>query len=382
MAATASTIRSVPLVDLGRMHEDLQPSLEPVLRRVLAAGAFTLGEDLNAFEAEFAEYCGVRHCAGVANGTDALKLALLALGAGPGREVITSAQTFFATAEAIVDTGAEPVFVDIDPRTRCLSAEAVSAALTERTAAVIPVHLYGRPAPMSAIRDVCDRAGVPVLEDAAQAHGASLDGDRVGSLGTAAAFSFYPTKNLGALGDGGAVVSDDADLIATIKSLRHHGSAPGDANRHVRFGWTSRLDNLQAALLRVKLPLLDECNEQRRLAADFYRHLLDGADLQLPPQDDEGSRQVHHLFVVEVARRDEVLADLRGLGIGAGVHYPTPVPLQEAFGERYSASDFPAAVRLSEQALSLPVFPGITEAELERVAAALMQSLARPRLAA
>lgn len=372
----------VSLVDLGRLHRSIDARLEPVLRRLLAAGAFTLGEDLARFEDEFAAYCGVRHCAGVASGTDALKLALLAVGAGPGREVVTAAHTFFATAEAIVDTGADCVFVDVDARTRCLSADGVAAALTERTAAVIAVHLYGRPAPMREIRAVCDKAGVPVLEDAAQAHGGSIDGRRVGALGAAAAFSFYPTKNLGALGDGGAVVSDDADLIATVRSLRHHGSVPGDANRHVRFGWTSRLDNLQAAWLRVKLPLLDEWNEQRQLAAAHYRRRLSSADLRLPPDDDDGVRQVHHLFVVEVPRRDQVLADLRRGGIGAGVHYPTPVPLQDAFRGRFAAADYPVAVRLSERVLSLPVFPGITEEEVARVADLLLESLAHPQLAA
>ena len=365
----------MPLVDLRRAHAPIRTQLEDEFRRVLDAGAFTLGDDLSRFEEEFAAYCGTRHCAGVSNGTDALKLALVSLGAAPGREVVTAAQTFFATAEAIIATGADPVFVDIDPRTRCLTAQGVADALSERTAVVIPVHLYGHPSPMDGIRAVCDPAGVPVLEDASQAHGASIDGRRVGSLGTAAAFSFYPTKNLGALGDAGAVVSDDADIIARVKSLRHHGSVPDNPNRHVRVGGTFRLDNLQAALLRVKLPFVDEWNEQRRAAAGHYRRLLEDM-VDLPPLAADGIRPTHHLFVVEVPRRDDVLAHLRRRGIGTGVHYPTPVPLQEAFGGRFVASDYPEAVRLSERALSLPMFPGITEDEIARVAEILHESLA------
>lgn len=366
----------VPLIDLGRQHELIGPELDAAFRAIVGAGAFTLGEALTRFEEEFADCCGVSHCAGVANGTDALKLALLALGAGPGREVVTTAQSFFATAEAIVDTGAQPVFADVDPRTRCVSAEGIGAALTERTVAVAPVHLYGRPAPMREIRAVCDRAGVAVVEDAAQAHGASIDGRPVGSWGAAAAFSFYPTKNLGALGDGGAVVSDDPELIAAVRSLRHHGSAPDDANRHERLGGTSRLDNLQAAFLSVKLPWLELFNQQRGAAAAQYAELLRDAPVGLPAEDEGGGRQVHHLFVVEVEHRDEVLAFLRRRGIGAGVHYPTPMPLQEAFGGRFAAADYPAAVRLSARALSLPIFPGVTEDELGRVADLLMEGLA------
>jgi dTDP-4-amino-4,6-dideoxygalactose transaminase len=381
VVALTESPEPVPLTDLARTHAPIGAELERTFRRIVATGAFTLGDDLDRFEAEFAAYCGAGHCAGIANGTDALMLALLALGAGPGRQVVVPAQAFFATAEAVVATGAEPVFADIDPETRCVSPEAVAAAITGRTVAAIAVHLYGRPAPMPEIRAVCDAAGVPVLEDAAQAHGATIDGRRVGSLAAAAAFSFYPSKNLGALGDAGAVVSDDADLIARVKSLRHHGSVPGDSNRHLRFGGTHRLDNLQAALLRVKLPLLDDWNAQRRAAALEYRHVLTD-QLVLPAEDAPGMQQVHHLFVVEVPGRDQVLDELRAAGIGAGVHYPTPVPLEPAFAGRFRAGDFPIARGLSDSALSLPLFPGITSDEIERVADVLLRSLGGRRMVA
>jgi dTDP-4-amino-4,6-dideoxygalactose transaminase len=372
----------IPLFDLGRMHAPIADRLHDALARAASTGAFSLGEELASFEAEFAAFCGARHCAGVASGTDALALALRAVGAGPGSEVVTAAHTFFATAEAIVATGATPIFVDIDPVTRCMDPAALPSAISARTAAVVPVHLYGRPAPMAEIRRCCDRAGIPVVEDAAQAHGASLGGRRVGTWGAAAAFSFYPTKNLGALGDGGAVVSDDEELIAMVRSLRHHGCAPDDANRHLRFAGASRLDNLQAAFLRVKLPLLDGWNRERRAAADRYGDAMDGIDRVLPEPDAAGMEQVHHLFVVEVDDRDRVLGALREQRVGAGVHYPTAVPLQPAFGGRFSRDQFPAAEGLAARALSLPLYPGITELEIETVASALNAAVQRFRLAA
>ncbi|MEA2267957.1 MAG: hypothetical protein QOC64_567 [Solirubrobacteraceae bacterium] len=380
--SAAGAVARIPLFDLGRQHAPIAAELQAALARVTAGGAFTLGEELEAFEEEYARSCGVRHCAGVGSGTDALTLALLAVGAGPGSEVVTAAHTFFATAEAIVATGARPVFADIDARTRCLSPAALGSALSDRTAAVVPVHLYGHPAAMAEIRALCDTAAVPVIEDAAQAHGATVDGRRAGSWGTAGAFSFYPTKNLGALGDAGAVVSDDEELIATVRSLRHHGCAATDANRHLRFGGTGRLDNLQAAFLRVKLPRLEAWNGERRRAADRYRQALAGLDITLPGGDAPGARQVHHLFVVEVDHRDRVLAALRGEGVGAAVHYPTAVPLQPAFAGRFSPGEFPASEALAARALSLPLFPGITDQEIGRVAGALETALTRADLAA
>ena len=364
---------AVPFIDLGRAHEPLQAELGATFERIARSGAFTLAADLDEFEAAYASYCGAEHCVGLSDGTEALRLALLALGAGPGREVVTVPSTFIATLEAIAATGSKPVLVDIDPATRCMDPSRLADAIGPDTAAVVPVHLYGRPAPMEAILAAC--GGVPVLEDAAQAHGARIDGRRTGTLGTAAAFSFYPTKNLGALGDAGAVVTDDGELDAALRSLRHHGHAPGDANDHIRIGATSRLDNLQAALLSVKLPHLDAWNEQRREAAARYREALAGLPLELPPEDPAGGDQVFHLFAVELDERDSVRESLREAGVGAAVHYPRPAHLNPAWSELGSRGDFPAAERLAERTLSLPMFPGITAEEIDRVATALRDVL-------
>ena len=359
----------VPFVDLGRAHAPLQEELSAVFDRICRSGAFTLGAELERFESEFAGWCGATHCVGISDGTEALRLALLAMGAGPGREVITVPSTFIATVEAIAGTGATPVLVDIDPATRCMDPERVSAAVSADTAAVVPVHLYGRPAPMD---EIAAAAGeVPLLEDAAQAHGASVGGRRTGTLGRAAGFSFYPTKNLGALGDGGAVVTDDAELAGLVRSLRHHGAAEGDANNHIRAGATSRLDNLQAALMSVKLSHLDGWNRERREAAARYRDALADVAVELPPEDPEGGDQVFHLFAVEVDDRDRVRDELREAGIGVAVHYPRPAHLNPAWSHLGSSGDFPAAERLAERTLSLPMFPGIEEREIEQVVQAL-----------
>ena len=366
----------VPLVDLARTYEAIREPAQAAFERIASTGAFVLGSDLVEFERQYAEFCGTLNCVGVSDGTEALRLALLALGAGPGTEVITVPMTFIATVEAAAHTGARVVLVDVDPVSRCMDPDGLEAALGPQTAAVVPVHLYGRPAPMREIRRLCDRAGVAVLEDAAQAHGATLDGRRAGSLGTAAAFSFYPTKNLGAMGDAGAVVCDDPAVAELVRSLRHHGSAPEDPNRHLALGSTSRLDNLQAALLSLKLPHLEDWTEQRRRAASRYREALAGLPLTLPPEDPPGGAQVYHLFVIEVEERDRVLSELRSQGIGAGVHYPVPAHLQPAWRDLgYAPGDFPAAERIARSALSLPLFPGITEEEIERVTAALARAL-------
>jgi dTDP-4-amino-4,6-dideoxygalactose transaminase len=369
LRAAADPAPPIPLTDLSRAYGPIANATRAAFDRLAARGDFTFGAELFAFEAEFADFCGVRYCAGVANGTDALHLALLALGAGPGTDVVTVPLTFVATAEAIALTGARPAFVDIDPRSRAIDPAALDGAMSGSTAAVVPVHLYGRPAPMQDIMAVCDAARVSVLEDAAQAHGAALAGRCVGAWGAAGAFSFYPTKNLGAMGDAGAVVSNDPELIATVRSLRHHGCAPGDPNRHLRVGMTSRLDNLQAAILRVRLPLVDGWNASRRRAARLYREALEDLPLRLPPDDPADGTQVYHLFVVEVEDRDRVLGELRSRGIGAAVHYPTPIHLQPAWAHLgYAAGDFPATEALAGSALSLPLFPGITDEEVVRVA--------------
>jgi len=351
----------VPFIDLGRAHEPLQADFAATFERIARSGAFTLAAELEEFESSFASYCGAAHCIGVSNGTDALRLALVALGAGPGREVVTVPSTFIATVEAIAATGARPVLVDIHPATRCMDPERLADAVGPDTAAVVPVHLYGGPAPMD---EVLAAAGeVPVLEDAAQAHGYPL-------RGAAAAFSFYPTKNLGALGDAGAVVTDDADVAAAVRSMRHHGCTPEDTGDHVRVGASARLDNLQAALLSVKLPHLDGWIAQRREAAALYRGVLAGLPVDLPPE--EG---VFHLFAIELEDRDRVREALRDAGVGTGVHYPRPAHLNPAWSHLGARGDHPAAERLAERTLSLPMFPGITPSEIERVGEALRSAL-------
>jgi len=357
-------LTAVPFIDLGRRQAPLQGHLAATFERIARSGAFTLGAELEEFEHAFAQFCETSHCVGVSDGTEALRLALLALGAGPGREVVTVPSTFIATLEAIAATGARPVLVDIEPSTRCMDPRRLADAVGPDTAAVVPVHLYGHLAPMTEIAAAC--GGVPLLEDAAQAHGARLGGARAGSLGAAAAFSFYPTKNLGALGDGGAVVTGDAELAATVRSLRHHGATPADANEHIRRGATGRLDNLQAAFLQLKLPHLDGWNEERRSAAALYREALAGLPVEVPAEDG-----VFHLFAIEVERRDEVRAALTAAGIGTAVHYPRPAHLNPAWAELGSEGDFPAAERLAARTLSLPMFPGIEEREIEQVAQAL-----------
>jgi dTDP-4-amino-4,6-dideoxygalactose transaminase len=366
----------IPLFDVGASYAAIADGAQEALARLGPRGAFSLGEDMERFEAEFAAWCGAEHCVGLSDGTVALQLALEALGVGPGDEVVTTPNTFVATVEAIAAAGATPVLADVDPESRCLDPAALEAALGPVTAAVIPVHLYGRPAPMQAISEICTEAGAAVVEDACQAHGARLDDKRAGTFGAAGAFSFYPTKNLGALGDGGAIVTGSGTLAAAVRSLRHHGADGGDANTHLRRGGTHRLDNLQAAFLRLKLERLDEDNRGRRAAAAGYRERLADLPLTLPPEDPPGGEQVYHLFVVEVDDRDRVIAELRAAGIGAAIHYPTPIHLQPAWTQLGAPGDFPDSERLAQRIISLPLFPTITEDQIDRVAEALRDALA------
>lgn len=366
---------AVPFVDLSRVDEEILSGAEELFGRLARSGAFTFGAELESFEAEFAAYCGSAHCVGVSDGTNALRLALECLDVGPGDEVITVPHTFIASVEAIAMVGARPVLVDVDPETRCMDPAALSEALGPATAAVLPVHLYGRPAPMDEILAIC--ADTPVVEDAAQSHGAWIGGRRAGACGAVGCFSFYPTKNLGAMGDGGAIVCDDQERASTLRSLRHHGADAGAANRHLRPGSTARLDNLQAGILRLKLAHLDAWNAERRSLAGRYRDALEGLPLVLPAADPPGSSQVYHLFVVELDRRDQVKAALREHGVNAAVHYPTPVHLQPGWRHLgYGPGAFPVAERLASRILSLPMFPGMTDREISQVAGALHAALA------
>jgi dTDP-4-amino-4,6-dideoxygalactose transaminase len=368
---------SIPQVDLVSQFDAIRPDAEDLFRRIGATGSFVLGSELAAFEEEFAAYCGAQYCAGVASGTDALLLALRALGVGPGSEVVTVPFTFFATIEAIVLAGAKPVLVDVDSTTRCLDVSLLPGAITPATAAVIPVHLFGRPAPVAEITTICEAAGVPVLDDAAQAHGAEVDGRRAGAWSRVTAFSFYPTKNLGAIGDGGAVVTSDAKVDAAVRSLRHHGSSARDASLHGAIGYASRLDDLQAGILRLKLRRLDADNEARRRIAERYWAGLEGLPIGLPAPDDPRTRQVFHHFSVEVEERDRVIRALRAETIACGVHYPRPVHLQPAAREMgYGPGDFPVSERLAERALSLPMYPGLADEQVDRVIDALRRAVA------
>jgi dTDP-4-amino-4,6-dideoxygalactose transaminase len=345
------------------------PAVEAAIRRVVDRGWFVLGPELEAFEQEFAAASGTRHAAGVGNGTDALHIALRALGIGPGDEVITSPLSAAYTALAIMMAGARPVFADIDPERLTIDPSAVAAAVTAGTAAIMPVHLYGQAADMPAIAAVAGRHGLAIVEDCCQAHLATCGGQPVGSFGAAAAYSFYPTKNLGALGDGGALTTNDDDLLARARRLRNGGQT--DRYRHAEFGVNSRLDEIQAAVLRARLRLLPEWTATRRTLARRYRSRLADADadaVTLPPERDAG--HVYHLFPVLSPRRDELQSCLRRRGVETLVHYPVPIPRQPALAP-YEPGRCPVADRVCRDVLSLPLYPSLDEAAVDAVAHAV-----------
>lgn len=363
----------IPLVDLKAQYDSIQSEVDAAIQSVIAHSAFIGGEEVRQFEAEFAAYCGAKACVGVANGTDALYLTLRTLGVGPGDEVITVAHTFIATAEAISSVGAKPVFVDIRPDTFLMDPEALEAAMTPHTRAIIPVHLYGQPCEMDRILEVAHRYGLKVIEDAAQAHGACWQGQRVGSLGDAACFSFYPGKNLGAYGDAGAVVSQDGGLIQRIRMLANHGRR--EKYIHKMVGVNSRLDGLQAAILRVKLGHLDEWNTVRRRQAARYVSALSGNRVALPVVHPE-AEPVWHLFVVLVEERDTLRARLRDSDIETGIHYPVPLHRQRAYEHLgYQAGTLPNTEKAANEVLSLPMYPELDDQMIERVVQAICQAL-------
>jgi dTDP-4-amino-4,6-dideoxygalactose transaminase len=367
---------TVPFVDLRAQYRAIKEEIDAAIARVVESAAFVLGPEVEAFEAEFAAYCGARFCVGVSNGTAAVQLALQACGVGAGDEVIVPANTFFATAEAVSTAGARPVFVDADPVSRNLDPGKVEAAVTERTRALLPVHLYGQPADLDPLFEIAARRRLLVVEDAAQAHGAEYKGRRAGSLGRAGCFSFYPGKNLGAYGEGGAVTTDDPEVARRARLLRDHGSER--KYRHEIVGYNFRLEAMQGAILRAKLRHLDGWNELRRRHAARYRELLDGAGVRLP-RETPGARPVYHLFVVESDERDALQQSLAAAGVQTGVHYPVPVHLQPAYaGHGHRAGDFPVAERLSATVLSLPMFAELTDDQLARVAQAIKNFARRP----
>ena len=356
----------VPFLDLKAHHDSMRGELETAIREVMDSNAFAGGPFVAKFEQDFATFCGAADAIGVGNGTDALWLSLLALGIGAGDEVITVPMTFMATAEAISYSGAKPVFVDIDERTYTLDPDLLERAISPRTKAIIPVHLFGQAADMDAILEIARRRGLPVIEDACQAHGAEYRGRKAGSLGTAGCFSFYPGKNLGALGEAGAVVTNNEELRNKIQMLRDHGQAK--KYHHALIGWNARMDGIQGAALRVKLKHLDRANQARRANARFYdQHLAEVEEVILPTEA-EYARHVYHLYVVRVQDRDRVLQAMANRGIACGIHYPIPVHLQEAYrflGHRKGS--FPVAERCAEEFLSLPMYPELTTTQLGAV---------------
>ena len=360
----------VPFLDLKAPYRELREEMDAAARRVLESGWFILGAEVEAFEREFAEYCGAKHCVGVANGLDALHLILRAMKIGPGDEVIVPSNTFVATWLAVSYAGATPVPVEPDPATFNLDPALVEEAITERTRAVIPVHLYGQPAEMDAIREVAAGYGLRVIEDAAQAQGARYRGRPAGSLADAAGFSFYPGKNLGALGDAGAVTTDDARLAEELRRLRNYGSPV--KYRHDVKGVNSRLDELQAALLRVKLRRLDEWNARRARLAQKYLQELEGVpDLALPSAPDH-AEPVWHLFVVRHPRRDALQQHLAERGVGTLIHYPLPPHRQPAYAEQgRPEGSLPVAEALAREVLSLPIGPHLSDEEADYVVEAV-----------
>jgi len=354
----------VPLVDLRLQYQNIQEEMRAAIEAVINQSAFIGGGFVKAFEREFAGFIGRRECLGVGNGTDALALSLRGLGLAPGEEVIVPAFTFVATSEAVSMAGGKVVFADVEPESRCLDPAAVEAALSPRTRAIIAVHLYGHPAEMGRLKRIADERGLWLIEDAAQAHGASLDGRRLGGFSTAACFSFYPGKNLGAYGDAGAILGDDEEFMTRTRMLANHGRL-GKYN-HTFEGVSSRLDGLQAAVLSVKLRHLEEWNLARRRAAQGWRERLEGLPLKLP-RDHPG--HVYHLFVVETPEREKLLEHLKAAGVGASVHYPDALPrlpVYEHLGLK--PGQFPQAERLAAQVLSLPIFPEITPAQQDYAA--------------
>jgi dTDP-4-amino-4,6-dideoxygalactose transaminase len=366
---------TVPFTDLGAMTREVRPDVDAAWNTLLGTGRFVGGPEVDRFEEEWASYCGTTHAIGVANGTDALALTLRALDIGAGHEVVVPANTFIATVEAVVLAGATPRFADVDPDTLLLTAEGLAAVITPRTSAVIAVHLYGQTADMDAISITAERAGLAVLEDAAQAHGASWWGRPAGSLGRAGCFSFYPGKNLGAFGDAGAVVTADTELADRLRSLRNHGRAGDSHYRHGDIGTNSRLDSVQAAVLSAKLPRLDAWVEARRAIVGQYREALQGGPMRLVATA-PGAEHAYHLAVVEAPDRDSARAELGRRGIETAVHYPVPCHRQGPY-RRFATGPLPVAEGAAERVLSLPLFPHMTAEQITRVCEAVQQLVHR-----
>ena len=365
----------IPFLDLTDVTEAVREEVLTGWTRVMDSRAFVGGRAVSQFESHFADLCATKEAIGTANGTDALHLVFRALGLGPGDEVVVPANTFVATAEAVVLAGARPRFADVDPETLLLTPPLLEEAITPRTRAVAVVHLYGQMPDMPALLTVAERHGIDLVEDAAQAHGASWGGRPAGSFGVAGAFSFYPGKNLGAFGDAGAVVTSDAQLAEKIRSMRDHGRVGGGHHEHALLGTNSRLDTVQAVVLDAKMSRLHRWNSARRVLAATYGALLDPVHAPLVAEL-PGSKGVHHLLVVRVAERDQLRLSLAAHGIGTGVHYPTPCHRMAPYAG-YADGPLPVAERAGREVLSLPMYPGLRVSEVERVAALVNETVAR-----
>jgi dTDP-4-amino-4,6-dideoxygalactose transaminase len=353
------------MVNLKAQYAEIKDEIEQGLAQTIANSYFILGPNVQAFEQETAAYLGVKHSIGVASGTDALHLALIALGIGSGDEVITTAFTFIATAEAICYVGAKPVFVDIDPKTFNICPEQIEKAITPKTKAIMPVHLFGQPADMNAIKLLCEKYNLKLIEDCCQSFGASINGKQTGSIGDAGAYSFFPSKNLGAFGDGGLVVTNCDETAATIKQLRNHGSKV--RYYHDIIGYNSRLDEMQAVILRAKLKRINDYNQARRRVAHYYSQLLAGiADLITPVEDNIGVH-VYHQYTLLSKRRDEILSALQALDIGCAVYYPVPLHQQNVFKAHYATVSLPITEQIAAQCFSLPICPFLSDSDIEKI---------------
>jgi dTDP-4-amino-4,6-dideoxygalactose transaminase len=365
----------VPFLDLRSHHAPILDEINRAIREVIETSAFAGGPFAVRFEEDFAAYCDCPFAIALGSGTEALWLALLALGVGPGDDVITVPNTFMATAEAITYCGAKPIFVDVDEHTYTMDPAALGKALTARTKAIIPVHLFGQPADMDPILEFASQHGLFVIEDACQAHGAEYKGRKAGTLGDAGCFSFYPGKNLGAFGEAGAVVTNDAELQEKIRILRDHGQVR--KYHHTMVGWNCRMDGIQAAVLRVKLRYLERGNQLRRTHAAHYDRALAGIEEIVTPARAASVRHVYHVYAIRVQERDEVMQILAERGVGCGVHYPVPIHLQEAYrGLGYERGAFPIAERCANEFVSLPMFPELTSAQVEVVIQTVKEAVA------
>jgi dTDP-4-amino-4,6-dideoxygalactose transaminase len=362
---------TIPLVDLKAQYAAIKPEIDAAMQRVVNNTSFILGKEVAEFEKNFAAFCHAQYCVGTDSGTAALHLALIILGVKAGDEVITTTHTFIATAEVISLIGAKPVLVDIDPRTYNIDPNKIEAAITPRTRAIIPVHLYGQPAEMDAIMEIARKHNLRVIEDAAQAHGAEYRGKRAGTMGDVACFSFYPGKNLGAYGDAGALVTNDAALAEHARMLRDHGRSEKYAHKLTGYGY--RLDALQAAILGAKLPHLDAWNARRREIADYYTELLTNTDI-VTPYVPPHIQPIYHIYCIRAKNRDALQKHLKARGIETGIHYPIPLHLQPVYQNLgYHAGDFPHAEKAANEILSLPMYPELTDEQAQQIVDAIKE---------